>query len=114
MKNEADSLFQFNPATGALAGAPITPDFPGQSVFSYLHTIDGLGRRYMYITRTSATSWNDFGLKIIHLDSLTTTTLPLDGFQAVSPGVGQFSFQGMETVPDPGGAIGKGKCHFPL
>lgn len=96
MKNEADSLFQINPATGTLIGAPVTQDFPGQTVFGYLHTIDGLGRRYMYITRTSATSWTDFGLKIIHLDSLTTTTIPLDGYQAVSPGVGQFSFHGME------------------
>lgn len=94
MKNEVDTLFRVNPTTGTLTAAGITPDFAGQGVFGYLHSIDGLGRRYMFITRISDTSFDDFGLKIIHLDTLGVTNIPLSGYP--NTGVGQFSFHGME------------------
>ncbi len=96
LKNVLDTLYQINPITGLLVETPMATDFPGQSFFGYLSSIDPAGRRYMFVTRLTDTSFDSFGLKVIDLDSMQTTSVPLSGYEAVSPGIGQFSFHGLE------------------
>lgn len=50
----------------------------------------------MYVTQLSDTSFDDFGLKVIQLDSQTISSVLLTDYEWASPGVGQFSFHGLE------------------
>lgn len=96
LKNVLDTLYQINPSSGLLVETPLATDFPNQSFFGYLSSIDPVGRRYMYITRLSDTTFDSFGLKVIGLDSIQVSSVPLSGYEAASPGLGQFSFHGLE------------------
>ncbi|MEM7654687.1 MAG: hypothetical protein AAF399_01050 [Bacteroidota bacterium] len=95
VKNVLDSLYQIN-GTGQVQAATISPDYPTQGYFGYLTTIDGFHRNYMMITRLSDTDLDSFGLKIIGLDSLDITNVPLSNYVSPFPGPGQFSFHGLE------------------
>jgi len=96
LKNVLDTLYQINPSTGFLSETPLATDYPNQSFYGYLSSIDPAGRRYMYITQLSNTSFDSFGLKVVGLDSMQITSVPLSGYELASPGLGQFSFHGLE------------------
>ncbi|MFK7922007.1 MAG: T9SS type A sorting domain-containing protein [Bacteroidia bacterium] len=96
LKNVLDTLYQINPSTGLLVQSSLPTDFSNQSFHGYLNSIDPSGRRYMFVTLLSDTSFDDFGLKVIDLDSMQMSSVPLSGYEAASPGLGQFSFHGLE------------------
>lgn len=89
LKNVLDTIYRVEPANGIVSADSLPTDFPGQSFFGYLATIDAIGRRYMFVSRTSPTNFNDFGLKIVDLDSMSISSVPLSNYQAASPGLGQ-------------------------
>ncbi|MEM6264680.1 MAG: T9SS type A sorting domain-containing protein [Bacteroidota bacterium] len=95
LKNQLDTLFQVSPASGIIGGDSLTPDFPRQTIFAYLITIDPIGRRYVYVVPDSPTFSNGFSLKIVNLDSMTQKTVPLSNYQHLAI-FNQFSFNGLE------------------
>jgi hypothetical protein len=96
LKNVLDTLYQASPVDGSLQANPLPTDYNGQQFYGYLATIDAIGRRYIYGTLLSPTDFSSYGLKIVDLDSMTVTTLPLSNFQRGALSPNYFFYNGLE------------------